>query len=53
MVVFHQHGERSERDRHLALGRVNALFDYECIRKTPRLVLYHEHWHIVGAKYKL
>jgi len=51
MLVFNHCGEATERERRLALARVNALLEYESIRTAPRKVMDHEHWHIIGAKY--
>lgn len=52
MVVFNHHGQATEEERRLAMNVIDQLFDYESIRKTPRKIGDHEHWHLMGAKLK-
>ena len=48
MVVFNHHGEATEREREHALSIINYLFEYDTIRKEPRRLRDHEHWHLEG-----
>lgn len=51
LVVFRRHGEASEYERTFVMTDISYLFEYESVRKKPRKILDHEHWHIEGAKY--
>jgi len=51
MVVFRRHGEASEYERAFVMTDIRYLFKYDSVRKKPRKVLDHEHWHIEGARY--
>ena len=52
MLVFRHHGEASEEERRRAMNTIDTLFEYEHIRREPRQIFDHEHWHIEGAKTK-
>jgi len=51
MVVARHHGPISDLEKQVMMTVVNYLFEYQSIRKTPRRILNHEHWHIEGARY--
>lgn len=51
LVVFRHHGEATDLERRLAMVIVDYLFEYKSIRKEPRQIMDHEHWHVIGAKY--
>lgn len=50
MVVFKQHGEASKEERRRATATINVLFAFKGIRRKPRKIRDHEHWHIIGAQ---
>ena len=50
MLVFKHHGQSDEGQRRRGLNAVDTLFEYKEIRKEPRSIFDHEHWHIYGAK---
>ena len=52
MVVFNHHGPATEEERRQATGVIDTLFEYASIKKEPRKILDHEHWHIIGAGLK-
>lgn len=53
MVVLNHHGPASNREKRLMKAVVNYVFGYESIRTEPRRIFDHEHYHIIGAKYRL
>jgi len=52
MVVLNHHGEATENETELMQTVVDHLFSYRGIRKKPRKIPYHVHWHIIGAHYR-
>lgn len=52
MVVFNRHGQMTEEERRLTMNVIDTLFKYASIRKKPRKILDHEHWHIIKARLK-
>ncbi len=52
MLVFKRHGSANREQKRYALNIIDTLFDHVGLRKTPRKIKDHEHWHIFGAKMK-
>jgi len=52
MVVVNHHGQASEEERRLMVNAIDYLFEYQSIRRAPRRIADHEHWHVMGARLK-
>jgi len=52
MVVVNHHGQATEEDKRLMVNAIDYLFEYHSIRRVPRQIVDHEHWHVIGARLK-